>query len=164
MVMKIQTISGKQIGIIIIIFSLILLALMISITEQLNQSIHSECVCGPGVCPMTSNLPIQSYIGFTAVIILAGFGAFLILNTRRIEAIQTGIRREFENVIKTLTNEEREIYESIKNADGVLFQGDLVEKSGFSKVKITRILDRLEAKKLIERRRRGMTNLVLAKR
>ena len=33
-----------------------------------------------------------------------------------------------------------------------------------SKVKITRILDKLEASGLVERKRRGMTNVVMAKR
>ena len=35
--------------------------------------------------------------------------------------------------------------------------------TGFGKVKITRVIDRLEGKNLIERRRRGMTNVVVFK-
>ena len=44
-----------------------------------------------------------------------------------------------------------------------MFQSELVEKTGHTKVKMTRILDKLEAKGLIERRRKGMTNLVFLK-
>jgi uncharacterized membrane protein len=44
-----------------------------------------------------------------------------------------------------------------------LFQAELIEKTDFNKVKVSRILDKLEGKGLIERRRRGMTNLVLLK-
>ena len=39
----------------------------------------------------------------------------------------------------------------------------LMGKTDFSKVKVTRLLDKLEAKNLIERRRRGMTNAVVLK-
>jgi uncharacterized membrane protein len=44
-----------------------------------------------------------------------------------------------------------------------MFQSDLVEGTGMQKVKITRLLDRLEGLKLIERKRRGMTNVVILK-
>ena len=42
-----------------------------------------------------------------------------------------------------------------------IFQADLIEKTGFGKAKMTRILDRLEGKGFVERKRRGMTNVVV---
>lgn len=36
-------------------------------------------------------------------------------------------------------------------------------KTGLTKVKVTRILDRLEGREIIERKRRGMTNVVILK-
>jgi len=39
-----------------------------------------------------------------------------------------------------------------------------VEETGFTKVKITRILDSLEGNGLIERKRRGMTNIIILRR
>ncbi len=68
-----------------------------------------------------------------------------------------------KNVSKLLKPEERVLYNLINQADGAIFQAELVEKSGFTKVKITRILDRLEGRGVIERRRRGMTNIVILK-
>ena len=44
-----------------------------------------------------------------------------------------------------------------------MFQADLVDKCGFGKVKVTRILDGLENKGLVERKRRGMSNIVILK-
>ena len=38
---------------------------------------------------------------------------------------------------------------------------DLIEKTGFGKAKMTRIIDRLEGKGFVERKRRGMTNVVV---
>ncbi len=66
-------------------------------------------------------------------------------------------------IIRTLKPEEREIYNMIKDAEGAIFQAELVEKSGYSKVKVSRILDRLEGRGMVERKRRGMTNIVIAK-
>ena len=48
-----------------------------------------------------------------------------------------------------------------EKSNGTIFQSDLVEKSDFSKVKVSRILDKLEGRQLIERKRRGMTNVVV---
>jgi len=44
-----------------------------------------------------------------------------------------------------------------------MFQSELVDENGYTKVKVTRILDKLEGRGLIERRRRGMTNVVILK-
>ena len=46
----------------------------------------------------------------------------------------------------------------------MVFQSDIVEKTGFPKVKVTRLLDRMEHRGLVERRRRGMSNIVLIKK
>ena len=51
----------------------------------------------------------------------------------------------------------------IKNKDGSAYQTDLIKETGFSKVKISRVLDRLEAKDILERKRRGMTNIIVLK-
>ena len=44
-----------------------------------------------------------------------------------------------------------------------MFQSSLVNETKLSKVKVTRILDRLEGKSLIERKRRGMSNVIILK-
>jgi len=67
------------------------------------------------------------------------------------------IKKEFD-----LAPEEKTVFELVQ-ATGTIFQSELVEKTQFSKVKITRILDRLEGKGLVERRRRGMTNVIILK-
>ena len=65
---------------------------------------------------------------------------------------------------KNLSENEKKIIEILNESDGSEFQSGLVDKSGFTKVKVTRILDDLEGKKAIERRRRGMTNVVILKK
>jgi uncharacterized membrane protein len=62
-----------------------------------------------------------------------------------------------------LSANEKTVFEKIIESQGALFQSELVEKSGFNKVKVTRILDKLEGKDLIDRKRRGMSNIVILK-
>lgn len=70
-------------------------------------------------------------------------------------------REEWEQTADRLANKEREVYETILDADGVLGQSEIVERTDLSKASVSRALDSLETKNLIERKRRGMGNMVL---
>lgn len=70
-------------------------------------------------------------------------------------------RHEWEETADRLANNERDIYKTILDADGVLAQSDIVEETDLSKATVSRTLDSLETKNLIERKRRGMGNMVL---
>jgi uncharacterized membrane protein len=59
--------------------------------------------------------------------------------------------------------DEQSVYRIVMEEDGTIFQGELVERSGFSKSKVSLILDRLEAQHIVERKRYGMSNLVQLK-
>jgi len=70
-------------------------------------------------------------------------------------------REEWEETAERLANNEREIYETILAADGVIPQSEIVNETDFSKATVSRSLDSLETKNLVERKRRGMGNTVL---
>ena len=70
-------------------------------------------------------------------------------------------RQEWEETADRLADNEREIYEIILNADGVIAQSDIVEGTELSKATVSRTLDSLESKNVVERKRRGMGNMVL---
>lgn len=70
-------------------------------------------------------------------------------------------KREWEATAERLANKEAEVYESLLDADGVLPQSDIVEETDLSKASVSRALDSLETKNLVERKRRGMGNMVL---
>ncbi|MFA6213800.1 MAG: MarR family transcriptional regulator [Candidatus Micrarchaeia archaeon] len=63
----------------------------------------------------------------------------------------------------SLDADEARVVAVVNSAGGSVFQSDIMKTTGFSKVKVSRLLDRLEQKGLLERKRRGMTNLVVAK-
>ena len=62
-----------------------------------------------------------------------------------------------------LDEEEKKILELLQKNEGSQYQSDLIKETGFSKVKMTRILDKFESKGYIDRKRRGMTNIVFLK-
>lgn len=65
--------------------------------------------------------------------------------------------------LSVLDSDERVLVELLQASGGSSYQSDLVRKSGFSKVKVSRVLDRLIDKGLVDKKRRGMTNLVVLK-
>jgi DNA-binding transcriptional ArsR family regulator len=71
-------------------------------------------------------------------------------------------RQRWEEVAKTLKDDEQTLYKAIID-EGVINQSVLVEKTGLPKSNVSRALYGLESRGLIERRRRGMGNVVLLK-
>jgi uncharacterized membrane protein len=72
-------------------------------------------------------------------------------------------KKKQRNIVSTvLDGDEKILYEIIKEKNEIL-QKDLVYESGFSKAKVTRILGKLENKKLIIRKPWGNTNKILIK-
>ena len=59
--------------------------------------------------------------------------------------------------------DERMLVQIVADEGGTIFQSQLVEMSGFSKSKVSLVLDRLEARGVLERRRHGMSNAVVLK-
>ena len=62
-----------------------------------------------------------------------------------------------------LDSDEKKVVKLLQEENGGMFQATLMEKLDIGKVKLTRLLDKLEAKQLVERKRRGMTNVVVLK-
>ncbi len=81
-----------------------------------------------------------------------------------------GIGKEYargradDEILKYLDQGEREIYSILVDSGGSVLQRDIVSLRGYSKATVTRILNRLEAKGLIERMRHGSTNRIVLKR
>jgi len=155
--------DNKTAGFVIIGVAVLLAIIIGSFTIQLNELLHTECVTPEGFCPHEGYLPSQSYIGFTIVLVLGIFGLYLVVTGRNIQKINLREKENIQKTINSLSGDEKKIYEAIVQAGGTLFQSEIMEKTEMSKVKVSRVLDRLEGKGLIERRRRGMTNTVILK-
>ena len=74
------------------------------------------------------------------------------------------LKNGWNGLLERLTNaDEKRIVSLIIDEGGTIFQSQLVDRSGYSKSKVSLILDRLEAKKILERKRHGMSNAIVLK-
>lgn len=100
---------------------------------------------------------------FAVAILIAVIGIYFTFLDKEKE-IFSEKNKDFKKIdINKLDEEEKLLYNKILENNGSIYQSDLVRDLGYTKVKITRILDKLETKNIIERKRRGMTNIIVLK-
>ena len=71
---------------------------------------------------------------------------------------------EITLALRLLDGDKRKVFNEIVESRGEILQSDLHAQTGFARAKITRILDYLELKGLIVRKRFGMTNKIIIDR
>jgi uncharacterized membrane protein len=161
--------KNKFVGLIIVGMAVILGIIVFLFNNALTTIVDTSCSHGPS-CPMYGTIHTQTYIAIALIAIIVVIGLVLLFVKEEKHIIIKKIREkqdkqpEKKNVdLSLLDKDEKMIINKIQENKGTIFQSELVEKSGFDKVKVTRILDRLEGKQVIQRMRRGMTNVVLLK-
>lgn len=163
-------VSTKNIGICIMIAAVILFIIGFSYIRSAESAISQGHKLGEGgvclhdesaVCPyeQLNRLAVPKYLGLFADIALFAYGLMLFLGKTPAEKALLKAKKS----AKGLGVEEGRAMNFITESEGMIFQNELAEKMGVSKVKITRVLDKLESKGLVERRRRGMTNVIILK-
>lgn len=70
---------------------------------------------------------------------------------------------KFKLALNMLKGEDKEVFSAIITSKHGIKQNELGTRMSLTKVKITRILSRLESKKLITKSRQGLTNLISIK-
>jgi hypothetical protein len=169
--------NQKQIGILLIIVGVLLASVVYLIKLKddfyINTIIQerNSCYLDDGTCLHEDRNMTLYFVGWTISAILLFIGIFFtfLININKDKEEPKPIepkeikKEDYQKITGKLKEDEKVIFEKIIEAQGSIFQSDLVEKTGFTKVKVTRILDKLEGLALIERRRRGMTNVVLLK-
>lgn len=163
-----MTFNFKIIGYLLVALSLILLVILAYVKMDVDaQSVFlcekfHEYQLGMQQCPVhKSNVSWLIVSAFGIGFLTLGAGIFMLFMHK---PITEELKKEFKQIdISKLGEEEKRIYESIKSKDGSAYQTDLIKETGFSKVKVTRVLDKLETKGILERKRRGMTNLIVLK-
>ena len=165
--------KNRNVGWLIIGIAVFVFAMLWIFNFGIRASLDATCSMGP-TCSMYKTLSLQTWVSLAITLIIFFLGLFLIFAKENEKIIIKKIKsfgdikeaKKFDK--KSLDNlnldsEEKQVMILILDNEGSIFQSDLVKETGFGKVKVTRILDMLEAKELIERRRRGMTNVVMLK-
>tara|TARA_Y100000310_G_C20547598_1_gene746369 strand:+ start:590 stop:1063 length:474 start_codon:yes stop_codon:yes gene_type:complete len=155
--------ENKYVGYILIAVSIILIVNIISISSIFNNSNNNFCTADS--CPYHNSFNKIIYLSISTVGLLIITGIVLIKSKPEEKTIikEVEIEKPKKEInTKELTNDEKETLRLIQE-NKAIFQADLIEKTGYGKVKMTRIIDRLEGKDIVERKRRGMTNIVVMK-
>jgi uncharacterized membrane protein len=155
----------KRIGIVIILIALVVGA--IAVVEKINtEKLITEFRNQTGTCYIDGTcLHEQTNTTFIILGIAAGvlfvIGAIIVILSVY-EKPQKD--RKIEKPKKLLTPEQKKLYNILLESDGSMLQGELVAKSGLNKVTVSRVLDKLEMQGVVERRRHGMSNIVVLKK
>ena len=158
--------ENKNVGYLIIGLSIVIIAIIFLFSNALREIVNASCtMAGHTSCTMYDIISKQTYLSLSIAAILIIIGLALVFTKPKEKIIVRKVKERQEQKTYDLTDlrkEDKQIFNIVKK-NKTIFQAELIEKSGFGKAKISRVLDRLENKNLIERKRRGMTNIVVLK-
>lgn len=165
---------NRIVGILIIGTAALIGFITFSFNTALTDIVNTSCPHGTS-CAMWGNINFQTNVSIGIMVFIIVIGIYLIFFGTE-EKIITKIKKirqqiepkkltieNYKKIMTELNGEEKSVLQKIIESEGTIFQSDLADKTKFNKVKVTRILDKLEGKNLIERKRRGMTNVVILK-
>ncbi len=158
--------ENKYVGYLLLGVSVLVILLILLFNVTLKDIVKASCGELHGdSCPMGRNVDQQTYIalGVVGLLIIVSFVLIfsepyekVIVKTRTVQ------KRKKKIDMAGMRSEDKKVLKLIQEK-GALFQADLIEETEFGKAKMTRIIDRLEGKGFVERKRRGMTNVVVLK-
>ena len=105
------------------------------------------------------------------MLIIASFsagiaGTYLLFYDRNLAAgdvVYNGKRSSYEKILPTLKDDEQKVFQAVLDSEGIIAQSELSDLTGVSKSNVSRALDLLESRGYVERRRRGMGNIIVLK-
>ncbi len=161
-----MNINTKTAGVIVITFAIVMVLVISLIKGGYDRQAAFLCDAvskNPDFdmtqCPVHKNNNTSWYIAiaFGVAFLILGVGVYLFFMATPLEK-----KESFAEVdLSKMDEDEKLVYTKIKEKGGSMYQGDLVRETEFTKVKVTRILDKLELSGIVEKKRRGMTNIVV---
>lgn len=101
---------------------------------------------------------------FFIISICAGMVILLLSSINLLKNFEKREKEEIKINMDYLSEDERTVLNLILNRNGTMLQNSIVNETGFSKVRVSRIISSLEAKGFVEKRRKGVTNEIVLKR
>ena len=166
--------KNRAVGILIIGVALLMGFIIYSFNSALVDIVNTACSHGPS-CPMWGTIEFQTNISLGIMAFVIVIGIYLIFFGKeeklvvKVKKVKEQIKPKsitkanYQKVMGELSGQEKLVLEKVIEAKGTIFQSELVDKTELGKVKVTRILDKLEGRNILERKRRGMTNVVILK-
>jgi len=156
--------ENKHVGFLVVGIAALLVAIIFIFQSALTQIVNSSCSMEVTACPMYSTITQQTYLALAIVGVLVIIGLILIFAKPKEKIIVRRVKESKKKLnLDGLEKSEKEAINLLQKDNGAMFQSELMEKLNIGKVGVTRLLDKLEAKQIIERKRRGMNNIVVLK-
>jgi uncharacterized membrane protein len=141
--------KNRLVGHLIISIAGVILIIVASFNQALTSIVSESCSHGIQ-CPMYTTLTIQKIVSY-ALTFIVGLTGVVILRMKD---------DTVKSVLPPLEGMEQTVVDILQKNQGEILQSKLPDMLDSNKVKVTRVLDALEQKGVIERVRRGMSNLV----
>lgn len=157
--------ENKNVGWLVVGIGILMIIVVTVFNIGLKKIVAETCTHGTE-CAMYDTVAIQTWVSISIILIIFAIGIVIMFTKPKEKIIvKTKMVREKSKKVDLsgLDKIEKKAVEFLQNENGGMFQADLMEKLGMGKVGMTRLLDKLEAKQIVERKRRGMTNLVVLK-
>ncbi len=159
--------ENKHVGYLVIGIAVLFVMIILLFNSAMKEIISLSCGAEHSVqCPMNVAANKQTYLSLGIVSILFVLGFVLIFTKPKEKVIvkKVKIKERKKNInLEKLEKDERKAVSLLLKEGKAMFQADLMDKLEIGKVKTTRLLDKLEAKGILERKRRGMNNIVVLK-
>ena len=170
--------NQKQIGVIIVIFSIILASLVLvfkiredTAIEKMITELGGSCYLSDGTCLHKDRDLLPYIIGWAIAASLLVFGMYLSMFDKTQEVLaahqvkvtsalkEAKKKDEFTAFLSGFSQDEQKILKAIREQDGIK-QSTLRYRTGMSKTTLSLMLKSLEERKIISRNKAGKTNEV----
>jgi len=155
--------ENKYVGWLIIGIGVVMVIIVLIFNFALNSIVGATCSMGES-CTMYDTIKVQTGISLAIVAVIFIIGLIIMFSKPKEKIVIKTIKEKKKKLnLDGLDKNEKKVIDLLLSENGAIFQKTLMEKIEIGKVGITRLLDKLEAKQLIERKRRGMNNIVVLK-
>ena len=156
----------KNLGLILLAVSILVIIFTFMYSNVVDEAVRTSCFAQHGnveSCEMFDSVTKQKYyaLGIAGILLIASIVLICAKPKEKIIIKKVKEKKPEKKVdLSSFRPEEKQVYNLVKESNAI-FQADLIEKTGFSKARMTRIVDKLEGAGIVERKRRGMTNVVV---
>ena len=155
--------ENKQVGILIMGISVVIGIIVFIFNKGLRDIVADTCTHGSS-CTMYETISLQTWMSLAIAAIIFILGLVIMFNKPKERIVIKKIKDKKKKLnLEGLDNLEKKVIIMLQEENGAIFQRTLMEKLEIGKVGVTRLLDKLESKQLIERKRRGMNNIIVLK-
>jgi len=159
--------KNKNVGFLIVGISIMIGVIILLFNFGLKNVIDQTCEHGKE-CVMYDTITLQTNLSLAIAGLILVIGLFLIFSKENEKIVEKIVVRKVKEKKKKidvsgLDSVEKDVVKILERENGAFFQKSLMDELGVGKVKMTRMMDKLEAKQIIERKRRGMNNIIVLK-